>query len=225
MYKVTRLLHLTDPRDEASTAAVIRDITAAAESARHSLVAPTLPGARNGGDILAHFHFESEAEWTRQRGPIDAATGGPAIRRADCAEYVGGSRAGRRDTPNTPAVYRTLLLRVDDSAPRHELRRFEHAVLQMPEHLPGMRAWQLSPVLHAAGATTWTHVWEQEFTDLDALLGQYMNHPVHWALVDRWFDPECPENIVKDRVCHSFCAASGPVVTDATTLPMAVSYT
>ena len=22
-----------------------------------------------------------------------------------------------------------------------------------------------------------------------------MNHPVHWGLVDRWYDPECPERI------------------------------
>ena len=36
-------------------------------------------------------------------------------------------------------------------------------------------------------------------------MGPYLMHPIHWAYVDRWFDPECPEVIVRDRVCHSFC--------------------
>jgi len=30
--------------------------------------------------------------------------------------------------------------------------------------------------------------------------------------VDRWFDPECPEVIVRDRVCHSFCVISDSVL-------------
>jgi hypothetical protein len=36
-------------------------------------------------------------------------------------------------------------------------------------------------------------------------------HPIHWAYVDRWFDPECPDFIVRDRVCHSFCAVEALV--------------
>ncbi len=221
MYKVTRLLHLGRAVDDAAVTAVIREVTAAAEaaSARHSLVARTLPGARNGGDVVAHFQFESESEWSRQRAPIDAATRGPAVDRADCVEYVGGSvaqqRAGRRASAHPPMLYRTLLLRVDDSAPLSEVRRFERSMLQMPDHISGIRAWQLSRVVHATGATAWTHVWEQEFADVDALLGPYMNHPIHWGHIDRWFDPECPDRIVKDRVCHSFCAMPAPVITDA----------
>ncbi|MGW5106214.1 Dabb family protein [Nocardia sp. NPDC004123] len=221
MYKVTRLLHLIHADDEVAVAAVLREVTAAAESAgaRHSLVARTLPGARNGGDIVAHFQFESESEWSSQQATIDAVTRGPAIDRVDSVEYVGGSaaqgRAGRRPSANPPALYRTLLLRVEDSAAQSEVDRFEHAMLQIPEHVSGIRAWQLSRVAHATGATGWTHVWEQEFTDVDALLGPYMNHPIHWGHVDRWFDPECPEQIVKDRVCHSFCAMSAPVLMDA----------
>ena len=55
-------------------------------------------------------------------------------------------------------------------------------------------------------------MFEQEFTDVDGLMGPYLMHPIHWAVVDRWFDPECPEVIVRDRVCHSFCALSSPVL-------------
>ncbi|MET9289089.1 Dabb family protein [Nocardia beijingensis] len=229
MYKVTRLLHLTDPGDEMTTAVTIKRISAAAESAcaQQSLVSRTLPGVRNGGDILAHFQFQSEREWNSARAMIDEATSVPAIGHVDAAEYVGGSAAnayaGRRWASQPPRLYRTLLLRVAPEADPAELRRFEHATLQMPKHIPAILAWQLSPVRHASGMSRWTHVWEQEFADVDALLGPYMKHPIHWGHVDRWFDPECPEQIVKDRVCHSFCAIPAPVIDTAPELaPAAV---
>ena len=65
--------------------------------------------------------------------------------------------------------------------------------------------WQLSRAEEASGDTAWTHVFEQRFTDEAGLTGPYLMHPIHWAYVDRWFDPECPDVIVRDRVCHSFC--------------------
>ena len=74
-----------------------------------------------------------------------------------------------------------------------------------PEALRGSDAG-VSRVAEPAGATGWTHVFEQEFSDLHGLMGPYLMHPIHWAVVDRWFDPECPEYIVRERVCHSFCA-------------------
>ncbi|MER7449419.1 Dabb family protein [Nocardia beijingensis] len=227
MYKVTRLLHLTDPGDDMVTEVTIKRITAAAESAgaRQSLVVRTLPGARNGGDVLAHFQFSSETQWRRSRAAIDEAMSVPAIGHIDGVEYVGGSpadgHAGRRWTSRPPRVYRTLLLRVDAAADPAEIRRFEHATLQMPRHIPAILAWQLSPVRRATGMSQWTHVWEQEYADVDALLGPYMNHPIHWGHVDRWFDPECPEQIIKDRVCHSFCAMPAPVIDAAPEIPPA----
>ncbi|MET7774017.1 Dabb family protein [Nocardia sp. NPDC005366] len=226
MYKVTRLLHMSDPADEPTAARVLERITAAAEStpAGPVLVARTLPGVRNGGDIVAHFQFASAPEWARCRASIDEATSGPQIRHVDSVEYVGGSpadgRAGRRRSSRPSTIYRILLLRVEDSAAPAELDRFEHATAQMPEHISAIQAWQLSRVCHAEGTSRWTHVWEQEFTDVDALLGPYMNHPVHWGHVDRWFDPECPEQIVKDRVCHSFCELPVPVIDTAPAIPL-----
>jgi hypothetical protein len=58
----------------------------------------------------------------------------------------------------------------------------------------------------------WTHVFEQEFTDVEGLMGPYLMHPIHWAVVDRWFDPECPEVIIRNPVCHSFCTITVPVL-------------
>ncbi|MEV0354882.1 Dabb family protein [Nocardia sp. NPDC050697] len=223
MYKVTRLLHLAEPGDDNSAATAVERVTAAAESAgaEHVLAARTLPGVRNGGDILVHLRFGTEAAWTRHRATIDAATSGPAIRHTDGVEYETApvGRSGRRPAAGGGGVYRTLLLRVDAGADPAEVRRFEHGTLQMPAHIPAILAWQLSPVRQATGSTRWTHVWEQEFADVHALLGPYMHHPIHWGHVDRWFDPECPEQIVRDRVCHSFCAIEAPVIDTAVELP------
>lgn len=55
-------------------------------------------------------------------------------------------------------------------------------------------------------------MFEQEFADVEALMGPYLMHPVHWAVVDRWFDPETTDVIIRDRVCHSFCAIPDPVL-------------
>ncbi len=50
----------------------------------------------------------------------------------------------------------------------------------MPRFVPTIQAWQLSRVDEAIGTTQWTHVFEQEFTDVDGLMGPYLMHPVHW---------------------------------------------
>lgn len=221
MYKVTCLLHLADPADTMTTEMTVKRITAAAEAVgvRRPLVARTLPGVRNGGDLLAHFRFASKADWLSGREAVHETMICPAVDHIDSAEYPGGhagdGRTGRHAGAHPSTVYRTLLLRVDDTAAPAEIARFEHATLQMPQHIPAIRAWQLSRVERATGTSGWTHVWEQEFADVDGLLGPYMNHPVHWALVDQWFDPESPDQIVKDRICHSFCAISGPVIDPA----------
>ena len=81
---------------------------------------------------------------------------------------------------------------------------FEAGSPSSQRHISSICAWRLSRVDAAIGHTPWTHVWEQEFTDLGSLQTQYLDHPIHWAVVDRWFDPECPEAVVHDRICHTF---------------------
>ncbi|MFD4407498.1 Dabb family protein [Nocardia sp. NPDC058499] len=221
MYKVTCLLHLADPADAMTTEMTVKRLTAAAEAVgvRRPLVARTLPGARNGGDLLAHFRFASKSQWLSGREAVHEAMSCPAIDHIDSAEYHGGHAgsgcADYHGDANPSTVYRTLLLRVDDAAAQAEIERFELATLQMPRHIPTIQAWQLSRVDRAGGTSQWTHVWEQEYADVDGLLGPYMKHPVHWALVDQWFDPESPEQIVKDRVCHSFCTIPASVIDPA----------
>ncbi|TYQ10302.1 UNVERIFIED_ORG: Superfamily II DNA helicase [Gordonia westfalica J30] len=221
MYDVTRLItigpndggdHGPESPDPQRRADVVERIATAAlaTGASTTLVAPTLPGVRNGGDVIAHLQFDSVGQWRTARDTFDAATSGPEIAHVNSVEYPDHSipalgSSGRRQLTSPATIYRTLLLRVDAAADTDDITGFEQALLRMPRHITSIQAWRLSRVAVAGGDSDWTHVWEQEFTDLDGLLGQYMNHPIHWASVDPYFDPESPKNIVKDRVCHSFC--------------------
>jgi hypothetical protein len=209
MYSVTRLLDVAED-DRNRVLAAVR-AAAEASTAPVRLIEPTLPGARNGGDILVHLRFDSESQWHSAAGDFAAVLGDPAVARVNGAAYQGtptltGSSAG--------TVYRALLLRVLPDTDPGTVSRFESELSSMARYIPAIRAWQLSRVDDAVGTSQWTHVFEQEFNDVDGLMGPYLMHPIHWAVVDRWFDPECPEVIIRDRVCHSFCAMPNPVLSD-----------
>jgi hypothetical protein len=207
MYSVTRLLdvavaHRDRMLDELR-------LVAADTDAVKWVVAPTLPGSRNGGDILLHLRFGGEEHRDRAAAQFAAALSDPAVAHVNGADYSGEPRCCG-DTPGS--VYRTLLLRVRPGTEGATVARFEHELSSMPRYVSAIRAWQLSHVSDAVGVTEWTHVFEQEFSDVEGLLGPYLMHPVHWAVVDRWFDPECPDVIVRDRICHSFCHCPGGIL-------------
>jgi hypothetical protein len=207
MYNVTRLLDVAEV-DRDRVLATVR-AGAAATEARHRLVEPTLPGVRNGGDILVHLRFNAKDQWRSVETDFAAAMTDPAITRVNGAGYSGvASHSGF--LPGT--VYRALLLRVHPGTDADTVARFEAELRLMPRYVKTIRAWQLSRVDEPVGTSEWTHVFEQEFTDVDGLMGPYLMHPIHWAVVDRWFDPECPDVIVRDRVCHSFCAMPDSVL-------------
>ncbi|MFI5511121.1 Dabb family protein [Mycobacterium sp. NPDC051804] len=202
MFSVTRLIHLASDAEAAPLIAQLRTI-ADSSDADHAVVGPTLPGARNGGDILMTVRFRSADDWKAVAARFAAALTTPAISHIDGAEYEGVP--SEIDTDERGTVYRTLLLRVDPDTDDATVKRFESDLRLMPRYVRTITSWQLSRVENAIGASPWTHVFEQEFTDVDGLMGPYLMHPIHWAYVDRWFDPECPDVIVRDRVCHSFC--------------------
>jgi hypothetical protein len=102
-------------------------------------------------------------------------------------------------------VQRTLLLRVVDDAPAEAVAAFEAELAAMPEYIDSIRNSSLSRVIRTSPNERWTHVWEQEFTSVEGLTGPYMLHPYHWAVIDGWFDDECPRKIVDRRLLHSFC--------------------
>ncbi|MDT5219518.1 MAG: hypothetical protein QOF15_1623, partial [Mycobacterium sp.] len=170
---------------------------------------PTLPGVRNGGDILVHLRFDTQDQWRSVEPDFAAALTDLVITRVNGACYSGDLH---RSGAQKGSVYRALLLRVLPGTDAHIVARFEDELRLMPRYVKAITAWQLSRVDEPVGTTQWTHVFEQEFTDVDGLMGPYLMHPIHWAVVDRWFDPECPDVIVRDRVCHSFCRCGTPVL-------------
>jgi hypothetical protein len=207
MFSVTRLLDVAQD-DRAALRDAVR-VAAEATNAKHRLVEPTLPGARNGGDVLVHLRFDSEDQWHSVAADFTAVLADQRITRVNGADYAG---TASRNNDSSASVYRALLLRVRPGTQAEAVARFERDLLTMPRYVSTMTSWQLSRVAEPVGATAWTHVFEQEFTDVEGLMGPYLMHPIHWAVVDRWFDPECPEVIIRDRVCHSFCELSSPVL-------------
>ena len=208
MYNVTRLIHVAPESNRDGLLARLRILAVKADRA---VVQPTLPGVRNGGDILMHLRFGDERQWPSLADDFAATLSSPEVLHVDGAQYRGTAEVSSVHTPD--AVYRTLLLRVTPGADTATIKRFENDLRLLPRYVPDITAWQLSRVESAVGTSPWTHVFEQEFRSLDGLMGPYLMHPIHWAYVDRWFDPECPEFIVRDRVCHSFCAIGESVLT------------
>jgi hypothetical protein len=200
MYNVTRLLDVADG-DLDRALAFVR-LGADATHAHHRMVEPTLPGSRNGGDVLVHLRFNLRSEWLSAADDFAAVLQDPTITGINGAAYPGTPML---NGGGTGTVYRTLLLRVLPDTDAGTVARFEDDLSSMPSYVRAIKAWQLSRVDDAIGTSQWTHVFEQEFSDVDGLMGPYLMHPIHWAVVDRWFDPECPDVIVRDRVCHSFC--------------------
>jgi hypothetical protein len=210
MFSVTRLIHLAPNTDALALLDKLR-ATAEASEAEHVLIEPTLPGVRNGGDILMNVRFQSSDDWVTVAERFATALTNPAITHIDGAEYRGATR--QTETSKRATVYRTLLLRVAPDSDDAVVKRFEADLRLLPRYVRTITSWQLSRVENAIGASPWTHVFEQEFTDIEGLMGPYLMHPIHWAYVDRWFDPECPDVIVRDRVCHSFCNVHASVST------------
>ena len=135
----------------------------------------------------------------------------PAITRVNGAGYSGDASRSSAQRPE-PCIARCCCGCFP--APTLDIvPRFEDELRLMPRYVNTITAWQLSRVDEPVGTSQWTHVFEQEFTDVDGLMGPYLMHPIHWAVVDRWFDPECPDVIIRDRVCHSFCAIPDSVLT------------
>lgn len=213
MYNATRLIDVLPGSSDATIDDLIARLRTAASAtgAVGAVVNRILPGSANAGDVLAHFRYADRDSWNSAKPAIDAILGEPLAVRVNGAEYQPGT-SGAAAPRRAGRAYRALLLAVEPDTADDIVRRFEAETLQMPDYIPTMLAWQLSRVDTAIGDSKYTHVWEQEFTDASAVTGPYLFHPIHWAQVDAWFDPECPQCIIRERVCHSFCELDGRIL-------------
>jgi hypothetical protein len=210
MFNVVNLIDVGGENGDNRLLAALRRAASEAGATR-VLVEPVLPGARNGGNILMHLRFDDRSQWDSAALRFTGLLRDPAVGRVNGATYTGNPI--NTEWPASPGtVYRTLLLRVAPGSGDATVAHFEDDLRLMPRYVRTITAWQLSRVEHATGDSEWTHVFEQQFTDIDGLMGPYLMHPIHWGYVDRWFDPECPEVIVRERVCHSFCRINTAVL-------------
>ena len=94
MYSVTRLLDVA----EADRDRMLGELRVAAveAGALRWLVQPTLPGSRNGGDILVHLRFATEDHWGCAAKSFAALLTDPAITRVNGAAYSGEPVSSRR---------------------------------------------------------------------------------------------------------------------------------
>ena len=170
----------------------VAELEAAAVLARH------LPGTVGGG------HYT----WDGIDDPIPP--GFEDVASVDLVELslVGGALG---DPDFTGEIKRTLLLQVQPDAPADSVAAFERDLMAMPDHIPAIVNWALSRVVGPPD-TRWTHCWEQEYYTLDGLKVDYMMSPHHWGLIDGWFDPEMPQQIVDLNLAHVYHATNRSVL-------------
>lgn len=207
MFNATYLVSLAD---KDALAPIMEKLRAATGGVR-ALIAPTLPGVYNGGDLIVHLRLADEAQWKTIDAAIMAVQGDVAVAHVDSAAYEGG-RNGTAEPDLRDGVYRTLLLSIDRPVKPQVIDQFEGEMGEMPYYIPAIRNWRLSRVKHARGSRRWTHVWEQEYRELGGLMGPYMMHPYHWGHIDRWFDPECADWMINTTICHSFCPLETSII-------------
>jgi len=215
MYNLLKVITLADGVDHDQFAGFISYATRALTGLQSYMFEPTLDGVYNGGDFLWRAVFDDKAvaeaaiasdAWAKAAALIgDPAT----VTHVDSVAYEGWRSGG---SSGGSGLYRVALFCANVRPDADRLAAFGEQTSHMPDHVRSILRWQLSVADHAEGTRPWTHVWEQEYADLDGLNGPYMMHPVHWAHVERWFDTEYPEHLVDTELVHSFCAIQQPAI-------------
>ncbi|SRR5579875_576260 len=212
MFKLTRLLFFPADRATAERQAVIqtlRDVSAQSAAVKRFLLEPTLPGVLNGGDYIWHLQFADQAAYRAclsqppWRDKVDPLFEGGTFKKYESVAYEGGLSGANRKLES--GVYRTLIMTMRPGASPQQIAQFEKELAGMPRYISSIKNWQLSHGTEASGSRQWSHIWEQEYENLEGLTGPYMDHPFHWGLVDRWFNPECSQYIVDKVLCHTYC--------------------
>jgi hypothetical protein len=150
----------------------------------------------NAGDIVWRMTFASQSEalaapltraWAEHIAPLlhGAEIGG-----------VGYNVSCGAARPGEGGVWRALVFRVKPEADLAAVKALEDGLLLFPKYITSIRNSALSRVVAVEGPKAFTHVWEQEFDSLGGFTGDYMAHPLHWGLVDAFFDAEYPQYIV-----------------------------
>ena len=104
--------------------------------------------------------------------------------------------AGVREPGLSGGLKRVLLYRADRVSSAEHLRAFEESLIGFPHHIEQIRNWRISRVAQVLAGEGWTHVFEHEFASLEDFTGPYVANPFHWAVHDRYEQPDAPEYCV-----------------------------
>lgn len=183
-----------------------------------SAVMDTFPGALNAGEMMWRATFADEqsyrdclasSDWAARIAPVlDPATG----IKIDSVAYA-PKHAGYADPGLTNGVYRMHIHAIVDGVDGATLQAMEDDHLLMPGLTPVIRNWVWGDVVDAEGFRNWVHVWEQEYSSVEDFTGPYLMEPVHWGLVDRWYDIECPDCIAEQRTFNALAPIARSVMT------------
>ena len=220
MFKLTKLITFRPDADPAARDRLSDALTSFADTSPHVLRARLQPAGeavQNGGDLIWHVQFDRESAYlsairSREWSAVDAALTADAVSHVDSAAYPQGSFE-IREPGLTGGIHRTLLISMLPGTASAKIAQFEAEMRQMARYLPGIRNWGFSQVVYASGIREWTHVWEQEFQDAAYLFGPYLNHPIHFASIDRWFDTQSHDWIVDPEICHTYCPTETSLLT------------
>jgi hypothetical protein len=215
MFVSLRTLTLPAERagEAANLAAQLRLAAAALPGASNSWAGPS--DARltlNAGHLAWRTEFASEKaaieaplspEWQHGVVPLLVGTRGSALGYQVTRRGLRGSGAG---------IWRALVFRVWPQGYPEGVKQLEACLLLMPKYIGTIRSWALSTVQICEGPKAFTHVWEQEFDSAEGLTGEYMDHPIHWGVVDSFFDAELPQYIVDPHLLQIVGQIDGPVI-------------
>ena len=215
------LLHVVNLGPDAGSAEAIAaqlvEIGATLPGVVTNAAGKTLPRSLNGEHLMWRISFATEndhwaalasAAWATKVAPLLDPANGVSFDRVSYRPKLSDSSAGRQ----REGIWRCLTWSIDAGTSATEISQFEKDTALMPAHIPAIRNWALCEVVASSGRRRWTHVWEQEFDDVAGLEGPYMLHPIHWGLVDGWFDPECPQRIVDPFLIHAAFAIREAVI-------------
>jgi hypothetical protein len=216
MFVSLRMLHApqSSAQDLARLVEVLQAWAPRLPGVRTCWVAPVSPSAViNAGQVVWRMTFDSETEaalapasreWRERIAPLLAPLQvvGVGYRMVECKVRRTG-----------PGIWRGLVFRVAPHAPAELVRRLEETTLMLAKYVKEIRSWALSPVASSEGPKAFTYVWEQEFDSVADLTGPYMTNPVHWGIVDGFFDAEYPEYIVDPQLIQVVGAIDQSILT------------
>ncbi|HUJ66973.1 MAG TPA: hypothetical protein VLX59_15625 [Acidimicrobiales bacterium] len=215
MFAVLRMISLPANRtpEVGSLVVTLRQVGADLPGVSSSWVAPVSPMAViNASDIVWRMVCSTESEalavplTPQWRAAVVPALEGTQV--TSVGYRV--TRLGRGS--DSPGLWRALVFRVMPHGFPDLARQLESELLLFPKYVGSIRSWALSTVSFVEGPKAFTHVWEQEYDDLDGLTGAYMMHPVHWGLADRFFDAESPVYVVDPHLVQVIGNIDGTIL-------------